>query len=168
MNFDDAFARLIGNEGGLSMSREDRGNWTGGRVGEGQLKGTKFGISASAFPDLDIAHLTLDQARIIYRTRYWSAAGCDSLPEALRFEVFDLAANSGPGRAARLLQRAVGAEEDGSIGPQTLMSIHNMPVDRILRRLDAHRNLLFTDDPSWPSFGRGWIRRVALNALEAS
>lgn len=168
MNFDDAFARLIGNEGGLSMSREDRGNWTGGRVGEGQLKGTKFGISASAFPDLDIAHLTLDQARIIYRTRYWSAAGCDNLPEALRFEVFDLAANSGPGRAARLLQRAVGAEEDGSIGPQTLMSIHNMPVDRILRRLDAHRNLLFTEDPSWPSHGRGWIRRVALNALEAS
>jgi lysozyme family protein len=88
------------------------------------------------------------------------------LPEPLRFPVFDLAVNSGPGRAARLLQRAVGAEEDGSIGPQTLMSIHNMPVDRVLRRLDAHRLLLMAGDPTWPAFGRGWVIRVATNALE--
>lgn len=168
MNFDDAFARLIGHEGGLSMRREDRGNWTGGKVGAGVLKGTKYGISAAAFPDLDIAAVTLEQARQIYRTRYWAPVGCDMLPEALRYPVFDLAVNSGPGRAARLLQRSVGAEEDGSIGPKTLMSIHNMPTDRILRRLDAHRLLLMAGDPTWPAHGRGWVIRVATNALEAS
>lgn len=168
MTFDEAFARLIGHEGGLSLDPRDRGNWTGGRRDVGELRGTKFGISAAAFPTLDIKSLTLDAARAIYREKYWGPACCDMLPEALRYPVFDLAVNSGPGRAARLLQRAVGAEEDGSIGPQTLMSVHNMPVDRILRRLDAHRLLLMAGDPTWPAHGRGWVIRVATNALEAS
>lgn len=168
MNFDDAFAKLIGHEGGLSLDPRDRGNWTGGRRDSGELKGTKYGISAAAFPGLDIKAITLDQARTIYRTRYWSAAGCDMVPEQIKFPLFDLAVNSGPGRAARLLQRAVGAEEDGSIGPQTLMSIHNMKIDMILRRLDAHRLLLMAGDPTWPAHGRGWVIRVATNALETS
>ena len=112
MDFLDAFAKLIGHEGGLSLDPRDRGNWTGGRRDWGELKGTKYGISAHAFPDLDIKSLTLEQARQIYRDKYWSAACCDMLPDPLKFPVFDLAVNSGPGRAARLLQRAVGAEED--------------------------------------------------------
>jgi lysozyme family protein len=168
MNFTDAFARLIGNEGEYQCLQNDRGNWTGGHPGAGELKGTKFGISAKSYPTLDIKALTLDEARAIYLRDYWGPAGCDILPEALRFPTFDLAVNSGPGRAARLLQRAVGAEEDGSIGPQTLMSIHNMPIDQVLRRLDAHRLLLMAEDPTWPAFGRGWVKRVATNALEAS
>lgn len=165
MDFADAFARLLGNEGDFDDDRRDRGNWTGGRVGVGELKGTKYGVSAASFPDLDIKALTLDQARAIYRRRYWEPAGCDHVPAALRFPLFDFAVNSGPSRAARLLQRSVGAEEDGSIGPKTLMSIHNMPIDRILRVFDAHRLLLLAEDPAWPTFGRGWCRRVAQNAL---
>ena len=168
MDFDAAFAKLIGHEGGFQDMKNDRGNWTGGHPGAGELKGTKYGISAKSYPTLDIKSITLDQARAIYRRDYWGPAGCDMLPEPLKFPVFDLAVNSGPGRAARLLQRAVGALEDGSIGPKTLMSIHNMPVDRVLRRLDAHRLLLMAGDPTWPAFGRGWVTRVATNALEAS
>lgn len=168
MKFEDAFARLIGHEGGLSMRRDDRGNWTGGKIGEGELKGTKYGISAAAFPTLDIASLTLDQARDIYREKYWAPAGCDMVPEQIKFPLFDLSVNSGPGRAARLLQRAVGAEEDGSVGPKTVMSVLNMPPDKVLRRLDAHRLLLMANDPAWPTYGRGWVIRVATNALEAS
>jgi lysozyme family protein len=168
MNFLDSFARLIGHEGGLSMDPRDRGNWTGGRRDVGELRGTKFGISAAAFPTLDIKSLTLDQAREIYLEKYWAPAGCDMVPEQIKFPLFDLAVNSGPGRAARLLQRAVGAEEDGSVGPKTVMSILNMPPDKVLRRLDAHRLLLMANDSSWPAHGRGWVIRVATNALEAS
>jgi lysozyme family protein len=167
MKFEDAFARLIGNEGEYDDSPEDRGNWTSGTIGVGQLKGTKYGISAAAFPTLDIKAITLGQARDIYRARYWGPAGCDTVPGPLKFELFDFAVNSGPGTAARMLQRAVGAIEDGSIGTQTLMSIAGMPIDRVLRRYDALRNLHFTEAKAWPTYGRGWIRRVALNALEA-
>lgn len=54
MTFDKAFDRLIGHEAGYSNDRRDPGNWTGGIVGKGQLKGTKFGIAANTYPNLDI------------------------------------------------------------------------------------------------------------------
>ena len=60
MKFEDAFARLIGNEGEFDDSPKDRGNWTGGAIGVGELRGTKYGISAAAFPTLDIKAITLD------------------------------------------------------------------------------------------------------------
>lgn len=39
MTFDKAFNRLIGHEAGYSNDRRDPGNWTGGKVGIGTLKG---------------------------------------------------------------------------------------------------------------------------------
>ena len=51
-------------EGGatLSRTRADPGNWTGNRVGVGQLKGTKWGVAAGSHPGLDIAALTSEEA----------------------------------------------------------------------------------------------------------
>jgi hypothetical protein len=37
-------------EGGLSMDERDPGNWTGGAIGKGELRGTKYGISAQTYP----------------------------------------------------------------------------------------------------------------------
>ena len=57
-NFERCFAFTLGAEGGYSNNPADPGNWTGGAVGNGELRGTNFGISASAYPQLDIANLT--------------------------------------------------------------------------------------------------------------
>lgn len=62
MNFGAAFNRLIANEGVLSNHPADKGGLT------------KYGISQSAYPHLDIANLTLDDCRKIYYADYWSAA----------------------------------------------------------------------------------------------
>jgi len=62
-----ALSPVLKEEGGLSLDRHDKGNWTGERVGVGALKGTKYGIAASSYPDLDIRHLTVEQAGAIYR-----------------------------------------------------------------------------------------------------
>ena len=69
-------------EGGekVSLVRADPGNWTDGKVGVGELKGTKYGIAASAHPTLDIAGLTLPAAEAIYEREYWTPAGCEALP----------------------------------------------------------------------------------------
>ena len=61
--FDTVFDRTIGSEGGFQADRRDRGNWTSGEVGKGELKGTKYGLSAMTYPDLDIKAITLQQAR---------------------------------------------------------------------------------------------------------
>ncbi|MFC0406768.1 hypothetical protein [Roseomonas elaeocarpi] len=44
------FLALKVNERGLSMVSTDPGNWTGGQVGKGKLKGTKYGIAAASYP----------------------------------------------------------------------------------------------------------------------
>src|SRR5574337_419321 len=73
MNFDEAFTFLIGDEGNFQDSSNDRGNWTTGIIGQGECKGTKFGISAYAYPLLDIRNLTLDEVKAIYLRDYWNA-----------------------------------------------------------------------------------------------
>lgn len=167
MNFEQAFERVIGHEGGLSMDPKDRGNWTGGAVGVGVLKGSKFGISAGAYPAEDIAGLTLDRARALYRRDYWGPAGCDAVPDAVRFDLFDMAVNSGVKPAVRALQTAVGETPDGVLGPRTLQALQSMPGPRILARFNGARLQYMTDAPTWPAHGKGWARRVAANLLEA-
>lgn len=167
MDLAAAFARVIDAEGGLSMDPADRGNWTGGQVGKGTLRGTKYGISAAAYPSEDIAGLTLDRARGIYARDYWGPAGCDAVGEQLRFDLFDAAVNSGVKAAIQLLQRAVGEDDDGVLGPLTLQAAQSMPPLRVLARFNGYRLRLMASAGGWPAYGRGWALRVAGNLIDA-
>jgi lysozyme family protein len=174
MNFDAAFPRIINVEQGLQKDPRDRGNWTGGAVGKGELRGTKYGVSAAAYPNLDIENLTLDQAKAIYEPDYWIRAGCDALPDVLRFDVFDTAVNSGVGLAGMLLQKALGdsykGKIDGDVGPKTRAAIAAWPDSpyRLLVRFDGHRLDFLNDNPGlWADYGRGWAQRMADNMKAA-
>lgn len=155
MTFDIAFERLIGHEGGYTPGKGDPG-------GE-----TKFGISKRSYPGEDIPNLTLDRARAIYKTQFWGAAGCDAVPDALRFDLFDMAVNAGVRPAIRCLQTAAGAVPDGIIGPDTLLVLSSAQPLRVLARFAAARLNHYTSLPTWPAFGKGWARRIAANLLEA-
>ena len=100
MNFDVAFEKLIGHEGGYVNDARDPG-------GE-----TKYGISKRAYPDEDIAGITLEYAKQIYRRDYWDAVQAEYLPDAVRFDLFDAAVNSGVRQAVKWLQLAAKAEPD--------------------------------------------------------
>lgn len=165
MNFDHAFERLIGHEGGLSLDPNDRGNWASGKIGVGELVGTKFGVSAMAYPHMDIRNLTLAEAKAIYRADYWGRA--DDLPDAVRFDFFDAAVNSGYRQAAKWLQRAAGAMDDGIIGPKTILAVRMADPQLLAKRFNGHRLRAMADMPAWPSQGRGWARRIAANLLGA-
>lgn len=170
MNFDEAFAQLIDerHEGAeVSTDRNDKGNWTGGQVGLGVFKGSKFGISAASYPNEDIANLTIDRARELYKRDFWGPAGCDAIPDQLRFDYFDMAVNSGPRNAVKTLQRAVGQVVDGAMGPKTLQDVQSMPVLRLVARFNGARLMFLTDASGWASQGRGWTKRVATNLMEA-
>jgi lysozyme family protein len=154
MNFDEAFIRLIGHEGGYVDHPDDPG-------GE-----TKFGISKRAHPTEDIKGMTLDRAKKIYLRDYWGPAGCDAVPDRIKFDLFDMAVNMGTRKAIRALQEACGAEVDGVLGPRTLLALNACPSGRLAARFNGVRLLLYTNLPTWPTFGRGWARRVADNLLE--
>lgn len=151
MTFDEAFERLVGHEGGYVADSRDPG-------GE-----TKYGISKRSYPGEDIAGLTLDRAKAIYRRDFWGPAACDALPDTVRFDVFDMAVNSGVAAAARMLQACVGETQDGIIGPKTLQAVQSMPAARLVARFNGRRLAFMADLPTWPAFGRGWARRIASN-----
>ena len=175
MNFDQAFEELIGNEGVLSLDPNDKGNWTGGKVGVGTLKGSKYGISAASYPSLDIRNLTLEQVKAIYLTDYWSKHHIDSMPEGVRFDVFDGVVNSGPGSlrfgrdgAIRWIQRAIGVVDDGVVGPKTLAALAAVNSDAVVLDFNAIRLNAMTYMGGWPTQGRGWARRICSNLKELS
>jgi lysozyme family protein len=155
MDFDQAFEKLLGHEGGYVDNRADPG-------GE-----TKFGISKRAYPGEDIRNLTLERAKAIYLRDYWGPAGCDAMPDAVRLQVFDMAVNSGVKAAIKALQKATGETPDGVLGPLTLQAVQSMPAARLVARFNGARLALMAELPQWPSFGRGWARRIASNLAEA-
>lgn len=106
-NFEKSFKITMELEGGgkMSTNTRDPGNWTGGKVGKGSFRGTKYGIAASAHPNIDIPSLTEEDAKKIYKTKYWNAAKCDSYDWPLCAVMFDFAVQSGPPRALRYLDQ---------------------------------------------------------------
>ena len=161
MNFDQAFEKLLGHEGGYTDNPKDPGNWTGGKVSVGQLKGTKFGIAANTYPDLDIKNLTVEQAKAIYRRDFWDRVRADELPPRIRYAMFDATVNSGPGQAVRWLQRAVNVADDGKLGPITLRAAKSADQEQVLRRMLSQRLRFMASLSTWPAFSRGWARRIA-------
>lgn len=160
MDFDVAFDRLIGHEGGFVNHPSDPGG------------STKFGVTQRTAREAgytgDMRDLTREQARAIYLEAYWRRARADQYDPAIGFQLFDASVNHGIGNGIRFLQRAVGVADDGVIGPLTVAAIRRMPVTDVLARFNAERLDFYTRLSTWPTFGRGWARRVAGNLRYAA
>ena len=156
MNFDQAFDRLIGNEGGYSNNPADPG-------GE-----TNWGISKRSYPNVDIANLTRDGAKAIYLQDFWQRGHMDEYDAAISFQVFDMAVNSGIETAVRILQQAAGVADDGHIGPITVAAIKAKSVTDMLMLFIAYRIKFWTKLSTWNTFGRGWANRAADDLIYAA
>lgn len=161
--FDRAFDLLLGNEGNFTDNSADPGNWTGGAVGVGECRGTNWGISAAAYPTKDIKNLTKDQAKSIVLTDYWMKIRGDDLPPALAFIVLDAAFNCGVSRGVSWLQEAVGATQDGILGPATLAAVktYDGKGAALCAEFVARRLVFMASLPTWRTFALGWARRLS-------
>jgi len=168
--FDTVFDRCMGHEGGFQNARTDRANWTSGKVGQGKLKGTKWGISAMSYPEVDIVNLTREAAKEIYKRDWWDGLQMAQFGPGLCFQMFDAAINHGMDNATMMLQKALGTKADGIIGPKTkaALAVDN-PSDTCLLFLAARMDFFLTlGMGSWQQFGRGWMKRVADNLRYAA
>lgn len=154
--FDGAVALVLDLEGGYVEDPRDPGG------------ATKFGITRTTLGTArgrpvavaDVKALTRAEAAAIYRRLYWTAVEADRLPAGLDLAVFDYAVNSGPSRALRSLQAALGAPVDGRFGDVTAAAaLAASPTDAI-RALSRIRLAFLRSLPTWPAFGRGWMARV--------
>lgn len=160
MNFADAFAFVVGEEGTLSMDRGDKGNWTGGKVGVGELRGTKYGVSAAAYPNEDIPNLTLAGARTIAKRDYWDRFSGDSIPYPCALGMFDAGYNEGVAEAVRLAQKALGLTPDGLVGRATITGLLNADVPKFARRFCINRIVAYASLSYWVEDHDGWVGRV--------
>lgn len=165
--FDTSFDLTLGHEGGFQNDRNDRGNWTSGVIGKGQLKGTKYGISAMSYPLLDIKNLTLDQAKAIYKRDFWDKLSLDEVPAGLAYALFDAAVNHGPKQAVLFVQEALGVTKDGALGPKTLAAIQKADSLALLSNTNSVRALFYTDIGTFPRYKGGWLKRLVRVTVEA-
>lgn len=154
MNFDQAFDRLIGHEGGYSNHPADPGQET--------MWGVTANVARSFGYSGPMKDLPRETAKSIYRKRYWDAVKAEQLPEAVRFDVFDGAVNSGVSQSIKWLQRSVGADDDGVIGPKTIAAAA-LAGESAAAKYNGHRLSFMADLPTWQTFGKGWARRIASN-----
>jgi lysozyme family protein len=154
--FHQAVELVLQHEGGFVEHPRDPGG------------ATKFGITretlsrARGYPVSveDVRELTRVEAVAVYRRLYWDVLRADELPPGIELAVFDLAVNSGPVRAVRMLQNVLGVPADGIIGPVTLKAARHADPTETIRRLTQVRLGFLGRLATWPVFGRGWRRRV--------
>ena len=155
-NWPTAFAEMIRHEGGYVNHKDD----PGGMTNLGVTKRTWEAFKGREVDESTMRSLTVDDVTPLYRDRYWAAVKADSLPPGVDLAVFDIAVNSGPRKAAMILQEAIGVTVDGGIGPKTLQAAKASPPSGLIsvvcnKRLDFLRSL-----PHFKTFGEGWTRRV--------
>jgi lysozyme family protein len=170
VEWNTVLTHLLELEGGFTNDPADPGN----QLPDGRPGCTNLGVTQRAWEEYIGRKVTHDEMRALtrtdvdpfYRALYWDSVRADELPALIRYAVFDAGVNSGPGTAIRWLQQAVGATPDGVLGPKTLAAIHELNHDATLRRMLAKRLTAMTSMSGWPSFSRGWARRIA-TLLEA-
>lgn len=174
MDFDTALARLVDpqHEGGYACNPADPGGetykgisrrafptWSGWALIDAYKAVPGFPASLASDPSLPGAVAAL------YQREFWGPAGCDAMPDPLKFDLFDCAVNSGVRQAVRLLQRATHETEDGILGPLTLQAVQSMPAGTLRARFNGARLAFMAGLSTWPAFSRGWALRIADNLL---
>lgn len=167
MSFDTAFVQLVGIEGKYSDDETDPGNWTGGAVGKGELRGTMYGISAASYPTLDIKGLTIPKVKALYLTDFWDKIHGDLLPDVVAVALFKEAVNLGVQGAIKAMQRAIRVDVDGVLGQISVGMIVAHPPMLILQEFLTECAYEYTQMKLFPRDGKGWISRVIKTALEA-
>lgn len=156
-NFEPAFDFMLPHEGGYVKNPNDPG-------GE-----TRYGISKRSYPKVDIASLTVDDAKEIYRRDFWLPTFDRINSQAVANKAFDFSVNMGHQQAIKLLQSACNecgemVAVDGTLGNITLNAINS--ADEVLL-LTAYKKAalgyyqhLAAVKPSLSCFLVGWCKRA--------
>lgn len=158
-SFDDAFTALLGNEGGYVDNPADPGGATMYGITEAVARSWGYQGAMQLLP--------LATAQAIAKARYWDAYQCDQFDPRIGFNVFDAAYNGG--HPAQWLQAAAGVTQDGVIGAITVAAVRALDPMTIVARFNSSRISYYTSlTGEWPTFGRGWMNRLANNLLLSS
>ena len=155
-NFERSLKLVLKHEGGFVNHPSD----PGGATNKGITIATYRRYVKKNGTVADLKEITDAQVAFTYRKQYWDAVGGSALPSGVDYAVFDFGVNSGPSRAIKFLQRVVGVEQDGTIGPATLRAVNARNAADIIQDLCNARMKFLRGLKTWGTFGRGWTSRV--------
>jgi lysozyme family protein len=156
--YDAAIARLLVHEGGYSNHPADPGG------------PTNFGITIYDYrkyvkPDAtaaDVKAMKVEEAKHIYRAKYWCAQRCDELPAGVDDAVFDYGVNSGIGRSGKVLRRCLKLPDNSSVVSDAVIAAAAAADAKALIVAICDERLRFLQSlKTWGVFGNGWGARVA-------
>jgi lysozyme family protein len=157
-NFTQSLAFVLQSEGLWTDDPRDPGGAT--------MKGITFAVFKEwkRNPHLtkdDLKNISDADVHDLYKQLYWDKMHGDDLPNGVDYAVFDAAVNMGVGRATKLLQESVGVDADGVFGNMTLQAIQKANVRCLLENFAAEKTAFYKSLPTFDTFGRGWLNRVA-------
>ena len=160
-NFEKSLALVLEHEGGFQSDPRDPGN-AGGKC-------TNLGITQRVWEEYvghkveeaEMRSLTKDLVAPLYRREYWDAIHGDQLPSGADYLAFDFAVNAGPNRATKTVQRALNITADGVIGPVTLKAIQDADAEDFINSFSTAKESFYRSLTTFPTFGKGWLNRVA-------
>jgi lysozyme family protein len=157
-SYDECLRRLLIHEGGYSNHPADPGG------------PTNFGITLADYrryvkpsaTAADVKAMTVDEAKAIYRAKYWDAQRCDALPAGVDDTVFDYGVNSGIGRCGKVLRRVLGLSDASSaVTDEVIAALGKRDPKVVIAAINDERLAFLKSLKTWPVFGVGWGRRVA-------
>ena len=154
-NFDKCLEMLLHHEGGYVNNKHDKGGMT--NLGVTKRVYDKWIDREST--EEEMRNLTPEDVAPIYKKNYWDRVKGDLLPSGLDWACFDWAVNSGSGRPAKAVQRAVGATVDGAIGKNTVALVMEKDPEFIIDYVYTVRKSFYESLDDYKHFGRGWSRR---------
>ena len=163
-NWPMCFEMVLKHEGGFVNHPKDPGGMT-------NLGVTKK--NWEAFLDRDVTEsemraLTPDIVKPFYKRNYWDKIRGDELPAGVDYAAYDLAVNSGTGRAAKYLQEIAGVTPDGMIGPKSLEAINKCNPEEMVETLCDKRMNFLKGLNTFDTFGKGWTDRVKTVMVKAT
>jgi len=163
-SFKAAIAFLLPQEGGFSDDPRDPGGAT--------FQGITLVEYRRYYGDLtltaeDLKNMTPGERDDIYHANYWVPVRGDDLPPGVDLSVFDMGVNAGVGASAKLLQRCLGIDQDGKIGPFTLKAVRATDAAVLIRRLEGAQAAYYRGLKNFPTFGGGWLNRCMMRMSAA-
>lgn len=157
LTFEDCLAFTLKYEGGYVDHPADPGGATNLGITQKTLSAWRgYGVSKA-----EVRALGKPEAGQIYRKQYWDTVRADALPAGVDLVVFDFAVNSGPARAAKALQRALGVDPDGVVGTVTLDALTGKDPRQLVTAICDERGKFFRSLSTFKTFGKGWMARLS-------
>ena len=156
-NWDKSFDMVLVHEGGYVNDPRD----PGGRTNMGVTQRAWESYLNRSVTEAEMRGLTREVIKPFYKAMYWDKLKGDQLPTGVDYAAYDLAVNSGVGRAAKYLQEIAGVVADGAIGPKSLEAISACDPQEMVDAICGMRLEFLQRLPTFGTFGKGWSRRVA-------